>query len=173
MQIVQSNLEPPTDFGVDILAFFLRRCGAEVHVPLLWLPGVAALLLFLSLGVVLTTEASFPLFWSGVNTERADERVLRRGILGDGRKHSSKIGRVLLARRVGLDGGGEIPRHAWFPPFYMLNAFNHYTRHLIPSVPQLPRPLQTDRHAEHTQRAHKHTDRHRPRGRVSLCLARI
>ena len=73
MQMAQSSLEPPTERGHHglccILAFFFRRCG----VPRL--PGVAAPLLFLSLGVVLPTEAL--LRSTGANAVR-EERVLRR-----------------------------------------------------------------------------------------------
>ena len=56
-----------------------RPCFLHSAAPLFpRLPGVAALLVFLSLGVVLSTEAL--LRSTGANAERAEDRVLRRCI---------------------------------------------------------------------------------------------
>ena len=66
-----------------------RPCYLHSAAPLFpRLPGVAALLVFLSLGVVLSTEAL--LRSTGANAERAEDRVLRRCIgarRGLGRDH--------------------------------------------------------------------------------------
>ena len=56
---------------------------------------MAALLVFLSLGVVLSTEAL--LRSTGANAERAEDRVLRRCI-GTWRDHALKIGRETVRR---------------------------------------------------------------------------